>query len=93
MPVGAGSIHDHIGPDHQTLVCFDPVDAAPGTTAAPPHGTDPVVVRVDDTADPDGRTRTAYGMRRGGSVLIRPDGHIAERTHDLSAITPAVLYK
>ncbi|MEQ7125181.1 FAD-dependent monooxygenase [Actinopolymorpha sp. B11F2] len=80
-PVGAGTIHDHIGPDHLTLIIFDPAGAHSGSnlqshTNMP--GTDPVIVRVDDGSDPDGTARAAYGMRRGGFVLVRPDGHIAD---------------
>jgi hypothetical protein len=85
-PVGAGTIHDHIGPGHLTLIIFDPVGARSDSnlqshTNMPDTDpdTDPVIVRVDDSSDPDGTARTAYGMRRGGFVLVRPDGHIADR--------------
>lgn len=91
LPWNGGTLHDQLDPGHLTLINFAPVG---GPAAEPPAETeDPVVVGVDDESDPDGSTRAAFGMRRGGYVLVRPDGHIADRGQDLaSARTAAARY-
>jgi putative polyketide hydroxylase len=34
-----------------------------------------------DLGDPDGKWRDAYGVDSDGAVLVRPDGHVAWRSH------------
>ncbi|MFC7618824.1 FAD-dependent monooxygenase [Microlunatus sp. GCM10028923] len=83
LPVTGGSLHDHLDPAHFTLINFAPVG---GRADAVEPGDDPVLVRIDDESDPGGGTRAACGMRRGGYLLVRPDGHIAERGQDPSKV-------
>lgn len=82
LPVNGGTLHDHLDPAHFTLINFAPVGGVAAEPAEP--GDDPVLVRIDDASDPGGGTRVACGMRRGGYLLVRPDGHIAERGQDPS---------
>ncbi|GAB3759069.1 FAD-dependent monooxygenase [Microlunatus parietis] len=85
LPVSGGTLHDHLDPAHFTLINFAPVGGPAAGPVEPSE--DPVVVRIDDESDPGGGTRAACGMRRGGYLLVRPDGHIAERGQDPSTVS------
>jgi putative polyketide hydroxylase len=42
----------------------------------------------EDLTDPGGRWETAYGVSRAGAVLVRPDGIVAWRVHDVAHADP-----
>ncbi|NKY58245.1 FAD-dependent monooxygenase [Nocardia flavorosea] len=80
-----GTVHDRLGVDHFTLLVFAPASSAGKRPGARHSVAGPVEVRIDDETDPTGAVRDAYGLRRGGYVLIRPDGYVAYRGRDGAA--------
>ncbi|MEU3271354.1 FAD-dependent monooxygenase [Saccharomonospora sp. NPDC006951] len=76
--LGETTVHELLGPDHVTLLLFDPrageptIEREPGLTTA-------------TIAGQDSPLRRAYGLGKGRSdvVLVRPDGHVQSRDTDL----------
>ncbi|WP_228001078.1 FAD-dependent monooxygenase [Nocardia australiensis] len=86
-PLTDGTVHDRFGVDHFTLLDFGACDSDDMRNEAPdtPRSVGGTVeVRIDDETDPTGSARDRYGLRRGGYVLIRPDGYVAYRGSDLT---------
>jgi 2-polyprenyl-6-methoxyphenol hydroxylase-like FAD-dependent oxidoreductase len=65
---------------HWTLYGF-------GARPEKPHPDVQTVAIGTDFADTDGHARDAYQATPGELVLVRPDGHIALRTHDAAAVS------
>ncbi|WP_276616812.1 FAD-dependent monooxygenase [Streptomyces sp. DASNCL29] len=64
---------------HWTLYGF-------GVRPRPPHPTVRAVAIGGEITDTGGHARRAYAATDGECVLVRPEGHIAIRTHDQAAI-------
>lgn len=87
-PLAEGTVHDRLGVDHFTLLVFGAASSSGnpyGATDTAPSAAGTVEVRIDDETDPTGAARDRYGLRRGGYVLIRPDGYVAYRGSDGAA--------
>ncbi|NKY35680.1 FAD-dependent oxidoreductase [Nocardia speluncae] len=84
-PLAGGTVYDRLGVDHFTLLVFGAADVTETGNeggGAPYSVSGAVEVRIDDETDPTGAAGERYGLRRGGYVLIRPDGYVAYRGSD-----------
>lgn len=66
--------------------------AVASVTTAPAPPVQVIAIGVD-ALSPDGRAADLFGLREGGAVLVRPDGHVAWRApgiEDHSALQAAV---
>lgn len=82
-PFMGGALHEHLAPDHWTLLMFEPLAAqAVVETESGLH-----TVRIPPNADCGLKLRRKYGIGDAPEyVLVRPDGHIASRSSELGEV-------
>ncbi|WSJ01541.1 FAD-dependent monooxygenase [Nocardia sp. NBC_01329] len=88
-----GTVHDRLGVDHFTLLHFRPghrVDASNESVDTIGSTEQMAVVPIDHETDPAGEACDRYTMRKGGFVLIRPDGHVAYRGGEAAEVRRAL---